>query len=156
MPIVIEFIKTYWKQFAIAGLVMFLFLFGYYRGYEHEKAKYEAHLNEDARLTAIAKAENDLKIKQANQVTENITKEYADAVAKINAYYKSHPRIISLCNAGSTTSSVSTASQSTSGVDATTNGTAQDATQIDLQKAAQEIEQCQMLIKFEQEQESIQ
>jgi len=152
----LTFLIEYWKQLAIAGLVLVLFLFGYYKGYEHEKAVYEAHLNTDARLTAIAKAENDLKVKQANQVTQNITKEYTDAVTKIHAYYKSHPNIIRLCNAGSASSSMSSTSQSTSRVDATTNGTAKASTQINMDKAAQEIEQCQMLIKFEQEQESIQ
>ena len=149
------FFLAYWKQLALAGAIIIVFGFGYYKGYEHEKLKYDAHLAEDARLTAIATAENDLKVKQANQVSANITKEYADAVDKINAYYKSHPHIIRMCNAASSSAMPST-SQSTSGVSATTNGTAEVTTEIDLQKASQEVAQCQALIKFEQEQDGIQ
>lgn len=153
---IISFLRAYWKPLAIVGMITLVFLFGYYNGYEHEKTIYNTHLANDARLTAIAKVENDLKIKQANQVSENITKEYANAVNKITTYYNSHPRIISLCHAGSTASPMPTTSQSTNGVNATVNGTSETATEIDLQKASQEITQCQALIKFEQEQESIQ
>ena len=149
------FFLAYWKQLALAGAIIIVFGFGYYKGYEHEKLKYDAHLAEDARLTAIATAENDLKVKQANQVSANITKEYADAVDKINAYYKSHPHIIRMCNAASSSAMPST-SQGTNGANASINGIAQNVTEIDMNKAAQEIQQCQMLIKFEQEQESIQ
>ena len=145
------FLETYWKQLALAGAIIIVFGFGYYKGYEHEKLKYDAHLAEDARLTAIATAENDLKVKQANQVSANITKEYADAVDKINAYYKSHPHIIRMCNAASSSAMPST-SQSTSGTITAVEGTAE----IDAQIASQEIAQCQALIQWELGQESIQ
>ena len=144
------FFLAYWKQLALAGAIIIVFGFGYYKGYEHEKLKYDAHLAEDARLTAIATAENDLKVKQANQVSENITKEYADAVDKINAYYKSHPHIIRMCNTASSSAMPST-SQSASGTITTVEGT----TEIDAQIASQEIAQCQALIKWELEQEGI-
>ena len=144
------FFLAYWKQLALAGAIIIVFGFGYYKGYEHEKLKYDAHLAEDARLTAIATAENDLKVKQANQVSANITKEYADAVDKINAYYKSHPHIIRMCNAASSSAMPST-SQSASGTITTVEGT----TEIDAQIASQEIAQCQALIKWELEQEGI-
>ena len=152
---VIDFIKTYWKQFAIAGIVAFLFLFGYYKGYEHEKKVYQAHLATDERLTAIAKADSDRKIHEANLVSESITKEYADAVAKINTYYKSHPNIVRMCNSG-TGGTLSTQSQSSSGNDETIDGTAQITSTIDMEEVAKEITQCELLIKFEQEQEGIQ
>ena len=145
------FFLAYWKQLALAGAIIIVFGFGYYKGYEHEKLKYDAHLAEDARLTAIATAENDLKVKQANQVSENITKEYADAVDKINAYYKSHPHIIRMCNTASS-SAVPSTSQSASGTITTVEG----AAEIDAQIASQEIAQCQALIKWELEQEGIQ
>ena len=144
------FFLAYWKQLALAGAIIIVFGFGYYKGYSHEKIKYDAHVAEDARLTAIATAENDLKVKQANQVSANITKEYADAVDKINAYYKSHPHIIRMCNTASSSAMPST-SQSASGTITTVEGD----TEIDAQIASQEIAQCQALIKWELEQEGI-
>ena len=144
------FFLAYWKQLALAGAIIIVFGFGYYKGYSHEKIKYDAHVAEDARLTAIATAENDLKVKQANQVSANITKEYADAVDKINAYYKSHPHIIRMCNTASSSAMPST-SQSASGTITTVEGD----TEIDAQIASQEIAQCQALIQWELEQEGI-
>lgn len=156
MLILTEFLKTYWKQFAIAGFVLFVFLFGYYKGYAHEQTKYEAHLASDARLTAIAIAENNQKIKAADKVNKDITKEYSDAIAKINAYYKSHPHIIKLCNGASSTSTVPSTSQSADTTATTSSGATEATTEIDLEKAGKEVTQCQLLIKFEQEQEGVQ
>lgn len=157
MPILINFLQTYWKQLAIAGLAAFLFLFGYYKGYEHEKAKYDAHLADDARVVAIAKAQNDYKVKQAQAITENITKEYSNAVSKINDYYKSHPHIVKLCNNPVSGSSLSAESQSAGGTYSTAQGTTQTTSEeLDLQIIAKEVAQCQALIEWEKQQDRAQ
>ena len=145
------FLEAYWRQIALAGAVIIVFGFGYYKGYSHEKLKYDAHLAEDVRLVAIAKAESDRRISEAQTITQEVTKEYANAVDKINAYYKSHPHIIRMCNAASSSAMPST-SQSTSGTITAVEGTAE----IDAQIASQEIAQCQALIQWELGQESIQ
>lgn len=154
IEIAIAIVKQYWKLFAVGFIILFVFGFGYYKGYSHEKLKYNAHVAEDARLFAITKAKNDIKVRMAEAITQNVTKEYKDEIVKNNAYYKSHPNIVRLCKS-STSNTVPTTSQSTSGVSATTNGTAEVTTEIDLQKAAQEVVQCQALIKFEKEQDGI-
>lgn len=144
------FFLAYWKQLALAGAIIIVFGFGYYKGYEHEKLKYDAHLAEDVRLVAIAKAESDRRISEAQTIAQEVTKGYADAVDKINAYYKSHPHIIRMCNTASSSAMPST-SQSASGTITTVEGD----TEIDAQIASQEIAQCQALIQWELEQEGI-
>ena len=145
------FFLAYWKQLALAGAIIIVFGFGYYKGYEHEKLKYDAHLAEDARLVAIAKAESNRRVSEAQTITQEVTKEYANAVDKIIAYYKSHPHIIRMCSTASSSAMPST-SQSTSGTITAVEGTAE----IDAQIASQEIAQCQALIQWELGQESIQ
>lgn len=157
IEILIAFGRTYWKQLAVALTVAIVFMFGYYKGYSHEHFKYQEHLNEDARLAAIAKAEYKRKVKEAEDVTANVTKEYADAVAKINEYYKSHPHIVRLCGPNQA-NTLPTKSKGAKGASTAPNRTTEANApyiEIDLQKAAKEIAQCQSLIKWELEQESI-
>ena len=149
------FFETYWKQLVLALSVAILFGFGYYKGYSHEKLKFDAHLQADATAMAMAQAENTRRITEQQIITDRVTKEYKDEIDRINTYYKSHPNVVRLCKSN-TTNTVPSTSQSTSGVSATTNGTAEVTTEIDLQKASQEVAQCQALIKFEQEQDGIQ
>jgi len=155
IEVAIAVVKQYWKLFAVGFIALFVFGFGYYKGYSHEKIKFDQHLQADAAAMAMAQAENTRRVAEQQRVTDRVTKEYKDEIAKINAYYKSHPNVVRLCKS-STSNTVPSTSQSTSGVSATTNGTAEVTTEIDLQKAAQEVAQCQALIKFEQEQDGIQ
>lgn len=152
IEVVIAFIRQYWKPIAYITFLALIFSFGYYKGYQHEKVKFDLHLNDDARLMAVAKAENERRTKEQELITANVTKEYADAVSKINDYYNSHPHIVRLCSDTSSTNPVPTESQSTSGV-ATT---AQGITEIDAQIASKEIAQCQALIAWEKRQEEVQ
>jgi hypothetical protein len=155
IEVAIAVVKQYWKIIAVGFIALVVFGFGYYKGYSHEKIKYDAHVAEDARLFAIAKAENDIKVRMAESITQNVTKEYKDEIDRINTYYKSHPNVVRLCKSN-TTNTVPSTSQSSAGVSTTTNGVAEVTTEIDLQKASQEVAQCQALIKFEQEQDGIQ
>jgi len=156
IELVLPFIRQYWKPIAYITFLGLIFGFGYYKGYEHEKARYDEHLQTDATLMAVAKAENERRIKEQEIITANVTKEYSDAVKKLNDYYKSHPHIIRLCTGPSKTNALSTKSESTSGVTTTTNGSTEVVTEIDLAKLGQEILQCQALIAWEKRQEEVQ
>lgn len=156
IEVVVAFVRQYWKPIAYITFLTFIFGFGYYKGYSHEKVKFEKHLNDDARLMAIAKAENNRRITEAGIITANVTREYADAVAKINDYYKSHPHIVRLCSKSNSTNAVPTTSQSTNGTTTTVNGSTEIVTEIDLIKLGKEITQCQALIAWEKRQEEVQ
>lgn len=148
-------VKQYWKLFAGVFIVLIVFGFGYYKGYSHEKLKFDEHLQADATALAMAQAENTRRVAEQHRVTDRITKEYKDEIARINTYYKSHPNVVRLCKSG-TTNTVPTTSQSAAGASEAINRATETTTEIDLQKAGQEIAQCQALIKFEQEQDGIQ
>lgn len=150
-----NWVLNYWKPIAAAALIASVFLFGYYKGYQHEKARYDEHLQTDATLVAVAKAENERRLAEQTEITNTVTKEYADAVAKINDYYKSHPSIVRLCNSAASSTMPAT-SEGSSGINATSNRVTEVATEIDLQIAAKEIAQCQALIAFEKEQDRVQ
>jgi CRISPR/Cas system endoribonuclease Cas6 (RAMP superfamily) len=82
-----SFLTTYWKKLAGIALIFIIFLFGWYKGNEYQKAKFEAFKLEVAVNAKIQEQKNkDLLIKQ-KKVTENITKEYEDAIKKLNAYH---------------------------------------------------------------------
>ena len=144
-----ELLIKYWKPVAILASIVAIFGTGYYKGYQHEKLKFDTHLAEDARLVAVAKAENDRRVSEAQSVTSEVTKEYANAVSKINDYYKSHPRIVRMCdNSGANTLSAS--SQDSAGATQAASGVTKAVTPaIDLNIASDEIKQCQALISLE-------
>ena len=154
----LAWVKDHWKFVAGLATIVFVFATGYYKGYSHEHTKFQNHLNTDATLMAVAKAENERRVAEQTEITNRVTKEYADAVAKLNDYYKSHPRIVRLCDRPSGTNTVSTKSEGTSGINKTSNGTpeAPAPIEIDLQKAGQEVLQCQKLIQWELEQDRVQ
>ena len=151
-------IKNNWRFVASVAAIVAVFGFGYYKGYSHEHTKFQNHLNTDATLMAVAKAENERRLAEQTEITNRVTKEYADAVAKLNDYYKSHPNIIRLCPGPYETNTVLTKSNGTSGTNEATNRTAQAPApiEIDLVKAGQEVLQCQALIEFEKEQDRVQ
>ena len=158
IEIVLLWVKDHWKFVVGLTTIVVAFGFGYYKGYSHEHTKFQDHLNTDATLMAVAKAENERRLAEQTEITNRVTKEYADAVAKLNDYYKSHPNIIRLCSGPIQTNAMLTKSESTSGTDKTTNRTAETSTQIelDLRKLGQEVLQCQALIEFEKEQDRVQ
>jgi multidrug efflux pump subunit AcrB len=150
--VVLAFIRQYWKPIAYITFLALIFGFGYYKGYQHEKARFNEHLQADATLVAVAKAENERRSKEQETITANVTKEYADAVNKINDYYKSHPHVVKLCSKPNNSSTMSSKGESTSGV----TTTAQGITEVDAQIASKEILQCQALIAWEKRQEEVQ
>lgn len=157
IEVVIAFVRQYWRPIAYITFLSLIFGFGYYKGYSHEKARYDAHLQTDATLMAVAKAENERRVKEQEIITANVTKEYSDAVNKLNDYYKSHPRIIRLCTGPSKTDGMPTTSKGTSGTTPTVDrSTETSTTEIDLLKLGKEIAQCQALIAWEKRQEEVQ
>lgn len=89
----ISIFSLYWKQLAIVGAIIGVFLFGYYKGYAGQKAKFDAFKTELAIKSEYQKQQNDKIVADQKQITTKVAKEYADAVKKLNAYYASHPTI---------------------------------------------------------------
>lgn len=155
MPIVIEFIKTYWKPFAIAGIAAFLFLFGYYKGYEHEKSALVAIEERYKAAQAVAEAHNAEVVKQQQIVTDKVTKEYTNAIDKLNQFYHDHPiKWVQPNNSASCkVSSVSNTTSQSNGTTKSDQSSAEGVTPVD---CADTTMQLLLLQKWVREQESIQ
>jgi hypothetical protein len=105
---------TYWKQFAALAL----FLAGVYLGYSYEHAKFETFVAKVETQAKVAEALVAEKEKRQKAISENITKEYANAVKKLTAHYKSHPVRVFVNNTSG--SEVSNVSNTSSGVNEAT------------------------------------
>lgn len=81
------FLMTYWKQIAIGIVIVLVFGTGYYKGYSNQKEKFDAFKLQVEVNAKIQKDKNELLVKKQKQVSDNITKEYADAVKRLNTYY---------------------------------------------------------------------
>ena len=81
------FLMTYWKQIAIGLVIVLVFGTGYYKGYSNQKEKFDAFKLQVEVNAKIQKDKNELLVKKQKQITDNVTKEYKDAVNKLNAYY---------------------------------------------------------------------
>lgn len=84
---ILSFALKYWKQLALAFAVLLIFTFGYYKGYSNQKEKFDAFKLQVEVNAKIQKDKNELLVKKQTKITDNVTKEYADAVKKLNAYY---------------------------------------------------------------------
>ena len=146
----LELIKLYWKPLSICALLAIIFGWGYYDGYKHEKMRYDAFVSEIEHNKQIAEIQNAEILKQQQQITTNVAKEYSNAVDKLNSYYASHPHIVRLCNASSA-DAVSSESASSTGASQAFSGVTETPA-IDLLQASKEIAQCQALIEWELQQ----
>lgn len=81
------FLMTYWKQIAIGIFIFLVFGTGYHKGYSNQKQKFDAFKLQVEVNAKLQKDKNELLIKKQKQITENVTKEYSNAVDKLNAYY---------------------------------------------------------------------
>lgn len=139
-------LKLYWKQIAVIALGLIIYASGYLSGRNAIKRDYDAYraiVEANGKAAEIHAKEVE---KQREEVTTNVVKGYADAVSKINDYYKSHPRIVRLCD--STGSSVSGSSESATGTSEGLGRTEQTVTEVDLNKAGAEVMQCRKLIEW--------
>jgi hypothetical protein len=107
---------TYWKQFAALAL----FLAGVYLGYSYEHAKFETFVAKVETQAKVAEALFAEKEKRQKAISENITKEYANAVNKIKKHYASasHATSVRVLNNNTSGSEVPNIPTTTSGVDA--------------------------------------
>jgi hypothetical protein len=107
---------TYWKQFAALAL----FLAGVYLGYSYEHAKFETFVAKVETQAKVAEALVAEKEKRQKAISENITKEYANAVNKIKKHYASvsHATSVRVLNNNTSGSEVPNIPTTTSGVDA--------------------------------------
>lgn len=120
---ILSFALKYWKQLALAFAVLLVFTFGYYKGYSNQKEKFDAFKLQVEVNAKIQKDKNELLVKKQIQITDNVTKEYADAVKKLNAYY-----VANRMHNNPTSSRVSEISTSTSSVDGKTESNLSSST----------------------------
>lgn len=83
------FLELYWKQLVCAGALLGAFLFGFL----YEKSNFDAFKLELKIRSEALQQKNNAIVTEQKQITSNVTKEYADAVKKLNAYYAVHPNV---------------------------------------------------------------
>lgn len=89
------FLKMYWKQLAAVALILFVFLFGWYKGNAHQKAKFEAFVQSQRDLAMQQQALNDLIKKNQDAILVESSNAYNETIKKVNNYYaKNKPVII--------------------------------------------------------------
>ncbi len=150
---ILTFLKMYWKQAAIALTLAIIFAFGYYKGYSSQKREFDAF---KAQIEANAKIQQqknaELAIKQ-QKINENITREYEDAIKKLNAYYAANTKRLLNNSAGSR---VSKNASTTSSVNAKTESDIPDTTRDITLDCASDVLQLLYLQKWIDDQQLIQ
>ena len=154
IELVIPFIRQYWKQLTIFAWFLFALVFSYYKGYSHEHQKFEAHLADDKARIEILKAEYERKLAAQDEVTRNVTKEYAHAINELKHYYESHPNIKWMSTSLSTTNNT-TVSESASSINAGTQSDQVSAAGVTPLDCASDVLQLLYLQKWVKDQESI-
>lgn len=117
-----SFLTTYWKQIAVVATLVVVFGFGYYKGYVSQKEQFDLFKAQVTANANLQKEKNALLVKKQKEISENITKEYADAIKKLNTYYASHPNIKWVQHSIPSSSGVSENGNPTSKVDGKTEG----------------------------------
>lgn len=106
--------QRYWKQLAGIALILIIFLFGWYKGYSYEKKQFDAFVFETEVNAKLQEEKNNLLVKQQQKITQNITKEYTDAIKKLNTYYATK-RMSDSNSSNSEVSKISSTSTTTNG-----------------------------------------
>ena len=104
-----------WKPIGFIVLILLVFGTGYYKGYAGQKEKFDAFKVQTQINAKIQQDKNELLVNKQIEVSENITKEYANAVKKLNAYYANHPRRVYINTASSRLPEVTTATTEADG-----------------------------------------
>ena len=65
-------------------------MYGYHEGYSHEKAAYDAYKYQSEAIAHVAQAHTTDVVNKQVEITNNVTKEYANAVDKLKIYYANH------------------------------------------------------------------
>lgn len=89
------FLKMYWKQLAAVALILFVFLFGWYKGNAHQKAKFDAFVQSQKELAIQQQARNDLIKKNQDAIILQSSNAYNETIKRINNHYaKNRPIVI--------------------------------------------------------------
>jgi len=81
-----------WKPIGFIVIILLAFGAGYYKGYANQKEKFDVFKLQTEINAKIQQDKNEVLVNKQIEVSENITKEYANAVKKLNAYYANNPR----------------------------------------------------------------
>lgn len=92
------FLQTYWKQIACAAFIAILFLFGYYEGYSHEKAKFDAFMQAQKELAIAQQSKNELIKQNQDSVLVQSSNAYNDTIKRITNYYAKNKPDISVAD----------------------------------------------------------
>jgi hypothetical protein len=114
-----------WKPIGFIVLILLAFGTGYYKGYAGQKEKFDAFKLQTQINAKIQQDKNEVLVNKQIKVSEDITKEYANAVKKLNAYYANHPKRVYINTASSRLPEATTA---TTEVDGETKGDIPDTT----------------------------
>jgi hypothetical protein len=104
-----------WKPIGFIVLILLAFGAGYYKSYASQKEKFEAFKVQTQINAKIQQDKNEILVNKQIEVSENITKEYANAVKKLNAYYATHPRRVYINTTSSGVSEVTAATTEADG-----------------------------------------
>ena len=74
-------------KLIIAGAIL---LTGLFLGYSYEKAQFNAYISQVETEAKVAEAVNNAKELKQKEISNNVTKGYADAVKKLTTHYTSH------------------------------------------------------------------
>ena len=155
IELVLLWVRANWKLVASVASVVIVFGFGYYKGYSGEHEKYQAHLADDKARIKLLKAEYERKLRAQDEVTKNVTKEYAHAVNELKQYYADHPNIKWMSSSLSTTDNT-TIPESAAGINAGTQSDQVSAAGVTPLDCASDVLQLLYLQKWVRDQESIQ
>jgi hypothetical protein len=86
--------KTYWKQLAAVALILFVFLFGWYKGNAYQKAKFEAFVQSQKELAIQQQARNELIKKNQDSILVQSSNDYNETIKRINNHYAKNKPII--------------------------------------------------------------
>lgn len=101
-PSITSFITGGWFTPVIYVLaIAFLFGYGYYRGYEHEKAAYSGFVARTEAITSIQQAKNVSVKKASDKATKDTALAYNDAILRLRKYYAKPLVLPSQYSAGS-------------------------------------------------------
>jgi hypothetical protein len=114
-----------WNPILLIALILLAFGTGYYKGYAGQKEKFDAFKLQTEINAKIQKDKTELLVNKQIKVSEDITKEYANAVKKLNAYYATHPKRVYI---NTTSSRLPEVTAATTEADGETKGDIPDTT----------------------------
>ena len=147
------FLQTWWRQIAVIAVGVIIFTWGYHLGYSHEKAVYDAYRYQSEALAHIAEAHTADVSKKQVEITNNVTKGYANAIDKLKAYYANHRPVKWLHDTIPSSGEVSDLSDTSKGANGDTKSNQSSADGVTPLDCASDVLQLLSLQKWIKEQE---